>query len=141
MKKFLFLLFTLLAVSGYSQQVILLMTDTISAGDPAFNFAGGVGTNTGNNKWIINNSYAGGAIYPSTPPEDSIVPGFGTITHAPNSYYLHIYDSAGAVSSGITDCSWDPSQASDRFVYLNNGFCSLGLTNVNFTFFWIAGGR
>ena len=141
MKKFLFLLFTLVATAGFSQQVILLITDTIYAGDPAFDFTtGGVGSMTGNNKWVINNSYAGGSIYPATQPEDSVVPGFGTISHAPNSYYLHIYDNAGASTSGVSDCDWNPANASDRFVFLNNGFCSLGLTNVTFTFFWIAGG-
>ena len=141
MKKFLFLIFTLIATAGYSQQVILLITDTISSGDPAFDFTtGGVGTMTGSNKWVINNNYAGGGIYPATSPQDSVASGFGTITHAPYSYYLHIYDSIGAQGGGAADCNWNPATASDRFVFLNNGFCSLGLTDVTFTFFWVAGG-
>ena len=139
MKKFLLLLFTLVAVAGYPQQVILLITDTISAGDQSFDFTtGGVGTMTGSNRWVINNSYTGGGIYPNTTPEDSVVS--GTINNGPFSNYLHIYDSAGAVSTGVTDCNWNPANASDRFVFLNNGLCALGLDNVTFTFFWVAGG-
>jgi gliding motility-associated-like protein len=138
MKKFLLLFFTLSAVAGYSQQ-ILLYTDTIENPDYYFDFTtGGVGTMTGTNEWTINNSYTGGGLYPNTTPEDSVVS--GNIANAPHSNYLHIFDSTAALAGTTSDCNWKPSVASDRFCFMNSGFCSLGLTNVTFTFFWIAGG-
>ena len=138
MKKFLFILFTLITAAGYSQQ-ILLQTENFENATNSFDFTtGGVGTNSGNNKWIVNNNYNGSGVYPNTPPEDSIVS--GTITNAPHSYYLHIYDTATYASTGVADCNWDQNSPSDHFCFLNNGFCSLAMSNVTFTFFWIAGG-
>ncbi|MCW3125695.1 MAG: hypothetical protein JWO03_1353, partial [Bacteroidetes bacterium] len=139
MKKFLFIVFTLVAAMGYAQQQILLQTENFETSTNSFDFyTGGVGTNSGPNKWVINNRYSGAPIYPNTPPQDSILS--GTITNAPHSYYLHIYDSLTYASSGVADCNWDQNTASDHFCFLNNGFCSLAMTNVTFTFFWIAGG-
>jgi gliding motility-associated-like protein len=139
MKKFLFLLFVLSATAGYSQQQILLFTDTIENPDPSFDFTtGGVGTMSGSNQWVINKSYTGGGAYPNTTPEDSVVS--GSIANAPYSFYLHIYDSVAAANGVTSDCNWNPSVASDRFCFINSGLCTLGLTDVTFTFFWIAGG-
>jgi gliding motility-associated-like protein len=139
MKKFLVILFTLATAMGYAQQQILLQTENFETPTNSFDFyTGGVGTNSGYNKWVIDNRYNGAPVYPNTPPQDSILS--GTITNAPHSYYLHIYDSITYASSGISDCNWDQNVASDHFCFLNNGFCSLAMTNVTFTFFWIAGG-
>ena len=90
----------------------------------------------GSNKWIINNSYTGGFGYPNTTPEDSTVS--GTIGGAPFSNYLHIYDEEGAPA--ITDASYDPSDPSDNFTVMTTGFCTLGLTDIEFTFFYLCEG-
>ena len=139
MKKFLFILFMLLTAVGYAQQQILLLSENFETATNSFDFStGGVGTNSGYNKWVVNNNYNGAPVYPNTPPEDSIIS--GTITNSPHSYYLHIYDSLTYASSGIADCNWDQNIAADHFCFMNNGFCSLGMINVTFKFFWIAGG-
>lgn len=122
-----------------SQQQILLLTETFESGSNIFEFdSGGVGTNTGTNKWIINSSYDGQSLYPNTPPQDSIVS--GQITNAPNSRYLHIHDE-GAVGSGVANANWNPANASDRFTFIKSAFCTLGMTDVLFTFFWICEGN
>jgi gliding motility-associated-like protein len=119
-----------------AQQQILLLTETFENNTNVINTtAGGVGSNTGSNQWIVNNSYIGQPTYPNTPPQDSIVS--GTINGAPNSKYLHIYDATGPVNNA----NWNPANASDRFAFINRSFCTLGMTNVIFTFFWICEGN
>ncbi|TVR77129.1 MAG: hypothetical protein EA412_12045 [Chitinophagaceae bacterium] len=93
--------------------------------------------NFGPNTWIVNNEYDGAGIYPNTPDQSNVVS--GTITGAPNSKYLHIHDSA---SSGTTaNASYDSDEPSDRFVKMQGGFCTLGMDDVIFSFFYIAGGN
>lgn len=137
MKKLLTLISSALLVTNISaQQQILLLTETFENNTNVVNTTtGGVGTNTGNNQWVVNNSYNGQPTYPNTPPQDSIVS--GTINGAPNSTYLHIYDATGSVNNA----NWNPANASDRFAFINRSFCTLGMTNVIFTFFWICEGN
>ena len=127
--------------SGASaQQQILLLADTFSTtitGDIVFD-APGNGGNFGNNDWIINSNYNGQGIYPNTPGEDSVLGGLGQIHGAPYSAYLHIYDVAQP--GGASDACWNPANGSDRFCNMSNSFCTSGLTNVAFTFFWTGNG-
>lgn len=90
----------------------------------------------GTNKWVINNSYTGGFGYPNTTPQDSVVG--GTIGFAPYSTYLHVYDEEGAPT--ITCASYDPSSPSDFFAEMAGGFCTLGLIDIEFTFFYVGEG-
>ena len=140
MKKLYTLLLTAFIFATVSaQQQILLFTENFEAPSNSFDFiAGGVGTNTGNNNWIINNKYDGTPLYPLTPPQDSIVS--GTINGAPHSTYLHIHDQAAVTSNGIANCNWNTNTTSDRFTFIGSPFCTLGMTNVIFTFFWICEG-
>lgn len=96
----------------------------------------GPGAGSGNNKWIVNDSYEGGFGYPNTTSQDSTVS--GTIGLAPFSTYLHIYDEGGAPL--ITNASYDPSTPSDNFAEMAGGFCTLGLINIEYTFFWLCEG-
>lgn len=128
----------MLAVNVQAQQQILLLTETFESNANAFELdSGGVGGNSGNNRWVINNQYNGQPLYPNTPPQDSIVS--GTINAAPFSTYLHIHDQT-ATGNGIANANWNTNSASDRFAYLKRSFCTLGMTNVIFTFFWICEG-
>ncbi|HLP20638.1 MAG TPA: gliding motility-associated C-terminal domain-containing protein, partial [Chitinophagales bacterium] len=123
----------------HAQQQILLLTEGFDGPSNSFNFnAGGVGTNTGNNSWIVNNAYDGAPLYPATPRQDSVVS--GNINGAPFSKYLHIHDSVAVGSNGVSNCNWNTNTASDRFTFLGNSFCTLGMSNVIFTFFWICEG-
>ena len=138
MKRFLLFLTAFFTVYGLcAQQQILLLTESFESGGGSFVLNGaGVGTNSGANQWTINADYDGQPTYPNTPPQDSIVS--GQINGAPNSSYLHIYDSnAGA---GIANANWNPSAASDHFTYLGSPFCTLGMSDVIFTFFWLCEG-
>ncbi len=95
---------------------------------------GAVGGNTGTNEWIWNNSYTGGGIYPNTMSEDSTFG--GSISYAPFSHYLHIYDAA----SPYTDCLFNPVNQSDRFASMTSGICTLGYDSVTFNFFYLCEG-
>ncbi len=141
MKKYLLLVFyCMLVVAGSSQQQILLLTQTFENGNANFNSdSGGVGTNSGNNSWIINNEYNGAPWYSNTPPQDSVVS--GNINGAPFSTYLHIHDEGMATSNSIANANWNSNTASDRFTFLGDAFCTLAMQNVIFTFFWIAEGN
>ncbi|MFN8298005.1 MAG: gliding motility-associated C-terminal domain-containing protein [Chitinophagales bacterium] len=137
MKKiYLFLLAAFVVVLGRAQQQILLMTETFEgAGNSFVMDSGGVGTNSGSNSWIINNNYTGQPTYPNTPPQDSVVS--GQINGAPNSHYLHIHDETNTT---VSNANWNTANASDRFTYLGSPFCTLGMTNVIFTFFYVCEG-
>ncbi len=122
--------------SAIAQQQILLFTETFENATNGFNLTGGgVGSNTGTNNWIVNNQYTGAPVYPLTPPQDSVVS--GTINGAPNSKYLHIHDEN---TTTVNNCNWSTTNASDHFAFTGSPFCTLGMTNVIFTFFWICEG-
>lgn len=132
-----FVLFTSSMVFG--QQQILLITETFETpgSNPVNVDSGGVGSNTGNNAWIINNQYNGQPTYINTPSQDSVVS--GTINQAPFSNYLHIHDQSAA--PGIANSNWNSSTQSDRFCTLTRSFCTLGMTDVILTFFWLCEGN
>ncbi len=137
---FVCLLCSFIIYSSTAQQQILLFTDTIEPTSTNFDLTtGGVGTNTGNNSWVINNKYNGAPLYGSTISQDSVVA--GTINGAPNSTYLHIRDQAAQTSNNVANCNWNTGSASDRFAFTNNAYCTLGLTDVVLTFFWIGEGN
>ena len=134
-----FTVLLLVCSMAMAQQQILLLTESFeNATNSIVIDSPGVGTNTGGNDWIVNNSYNGQPLYPNTPPQDSVVS--GTINGAPNSQYLHIHDKAAVTSNGISNSNWNSSTASDRFCYIGSPFCTLGMSNVIFTFFWISQG-
>jgi len=124
-------------------QLILFMTEDFEQPSNTFAFDTGTvapGTISGPNRWIINNSFDGGGIYPNTTRQDSITGGsiLGTITNAPFSTYLHIHD--GNAAPAIANANYDATAASDHFVYTSNSFCTLGLTDVTLTFFYLCAG-
>ncbi|MBK8657351.1 MAG: gliding motility-associated C-terminal domain-containing protein [Bacteroidetes bacterium] len=63
----------------------------------------------------------------------------GQINNAPFSRYLHIHDSGAA--GGVANANWNTANASDRFTFIKSPFCTLGMTDVLFTFFWICEGN
>lgn len=129
------LLCACILVGAVHAQNIQLYTEDFQTGGNSFTINGfGFGTNTGNNQWVINNTYSGVPTYPNTMVQDSTFS--GTIAYAPNSTYLHIYDNA----SGITNCNYDATNASDRFAYMTNGLCTLGMDSVHFSFFYLCEG-
>lgn len=121
------------------QQVQIFTEDFESSGfDFVLNDTIGPSTNTGANKWIVNNAYNGAPLYPNTISQDSTT--IGTITNAPNSNYLHIHDSVAAVGGGPANCNFDEDAASDRFAYTTVSYCTRGLTDVKLVFFYTAVG-
>src|ERR1051325_2790801 len=129
---------SLLAVAASAQQqLILLFTEDFEHASNTFvTDTGG----TGNNQWIINNKFDGGGIYPNTTNQDSIASGsiLGTITNAPFSTYLHIHDVNAAPA--VANANFDATSSSDRFIYTPQGYCTLGLTDVTLTFFYLCEG-
>jgi len=122
---------------GLQAQTFQLYTEDFNtyAGSFVLNSAG-PGAGTGTNKWIVNDSYTGGFGYPNTTSQEETVS--GTIGGAPYSTYLHIYDEEGAPA---IDCaSYDPTAPSDNFAEMAGGFCTLGLINIEYTFFWLCEG-
>ena len=130
-------LFFACILSGISllAQPIQVYDENFETGGWTFTTNGiGVGTNTGNNQWIVNKNYAGGGAVPNSMTEDSTYG--GTIAYAPDGNYLHIYDQA----STYTNCNYNPAAASDRFAYMQSGVCTRGIYNVNLNFFYLCQG-
>ena len=117
-----------------AQTTILYLEDFKSGGSSLSLNTSGPGSAAGPNQWIVNKNYSGAPVYPNTMSQDSTYG--GKITNAPQSEYLHIYDQA----SGITNCNYDPTVASDRFTSMTNGICTLGMDSVYFTFFYLCEG-
>ncbi|MCS6992025.1 MAG: gliding motility-associated C-terminal domain-containing protein [Chitinophagales bacterium] len=136
-----FLRITMCALIAFSQaraqQTIQLYYEDFNGGTAGFtlNAAAGPSANTGPNQWIINNHYAGSAGYPNTPDQFQTIS--GTIAGAPNSNYLHVYDAG----SSSTNACYNPNAPSDRMAVMNTSFCTLGLTDVELTFFYIGEGN
>jgi gliding motility-associated-like protein len=135
LKHLLSLAFTALLFSAASSQNVQLFSENFESGGSSFFLnQPGVGTNSGNNQWIVNNIYAGAVGVPYTINEDSTYG--GTISFAPYGHYLHIFDQP----SGATDCSYNPVNLSDRFSYMWNGVCTLDAYNVSLNFFYMGVG-
>ncbi len=116
-------------------QNVLLFSENFQNGGGTFTLNGnGPGSNTGTNEWIVNNQYTGAPTYQNTMSQDSTYS--GTISFAPYSQNLHIYD----VPSGITNCNFNPSNASDRFANMTSGICTMGMDSVHFSFFYLCQG-
>ena len=96
--------------------------------------SGGPAAAVGNNQWTVTNNYSGAPTYVNTMSEDSTYS--GTISFAPHSKYLHIFDSF----SGITNANYDATNVSDNFTYLTNGLCTLGMDSVQLIFFYLCQG-
>ncbi len=116
-------------------QSIQIFTEDFQLGGNSFTLnSSGPGTNSGLNQWIINNNYNGAPTYPNTMPQDSTYG--GTIGFAPNSQYLHIFDS----NSGISNCNYNSSATSDQFAFMTTGLCTYGIDSVHFSFFYLCEG-
>ncbi|MEI6764000.1 MAG: gliding motility-associated C-terminal domain-containing protein [Bacteroidota bacterium] len=132
----LFFVLALLSLNGLNAQTsIMVYSEDFENGAPGtmLNTTGN-GSNSGDNLWVVNNIYTGMPQFPNTPDENQTQG--GNISYAPYGYYLHIYDQ----TSGVNNCNYNQANASDRFVQFTSSFCTLGLTNVKFTFFYICEG-
>jgi gliding motility-associated-like protein len=136
MKKLLFIFsYCFVGSMMLNAQNILLFSEDFQTGGGTFTTNGtGPGSNTGGNQWIINNQYSGAPTYQTTMRQDSTYS--GTISFAPFSQNMHIHDAP----SSITNCNYDPSNASDRFSYMTNGICTMGMDSVHFSFFYLCQG-
>jgi gliding motility-associated-like protein len=135
-KKYLLLFFVFLFTGRFaSGQYFQLLYQPFELVQTTDTQATGVGSNSGLNKWTINNVYSGLSIYPNTVRQDSTYS--GQITGAPFSKYLHIYDSGTGASQGILNCSYDPAATSDRFAVVDtDGVCTMGFDTVYLSFFY-----
>jgi len=138
MKKTSVLLFAFVffcSVFVHAQTNILVFSETFESGAPTvlLNTAG-AGSNTGNNMWVINDTYTGSPQYPNTTDQNTT--SGGNISFAPYSKYLHIHNQP----SGVLNANYDPTAASDRFVQLTYGFCTRGMSDVKLTFFYVCQG-
>ena len=126
-----------LPMAGFGQSFILFEEDFENTPSSfTLNTDGIAGAPIGTNTWIINDEYDGFPLYPETPNQDSVLS--GTIGGAPFSNYLHIHDANSF--PGVANANYDPSNASDNFVELTSGFCTQGMTNITFAFFYICEG-
>jgi len=121
-------------------QSTLIYSEDFENGPGSFNLniLSDPSTNTGVNKWIINNQYSGAPIYPNTNNQNNT--SGGLINFAPTSNYLHIHDSVALAGQNVGNANFNPQNASDRMV-TTNGFCTLGMNNVIFAFYYLYEGN
>ena len=131
------LIFTVFFSDLLAQSAVQLFTEDFNTPTTSFSLnSTGFGSNIGSNQWIINNEYDGMGIKPNTTSQDSTYG--GTIFLAPNSSYAHIHDSL--ISSSVSNCNYDNTIVSDRFMEMSDGICTKGITGVEMSFFYLAEG-
>lgn len=126
---------------GLQAQNVQLFAEDFNTGANPFVLNDTVDTTyvpVGPNKWIINSSYSGGAIYPNTIRQDSTVAG-GTIAGAPFSRYLHIHDAQAAPA--VSNANFNPAVASDNFAVLSAPICTKAISDVKISFFYLCEGN
>lgn len=135
-----FILSLLLHSIYFHAQSTLIYSEDFENGPGSFtlNSSEDISTNSGRNKWIINNLYNGQPLYPNTTTQNNT--SGGLINFAPQSNYLHIHDSVALANQGIGNANFSPQHASDRLVS-TNGFCTLGMNNVIFAFYYLYQGN
>ncbi|HOY48991.1 MAG TPA: gliding motility-associated C-terminal domain-containing protein, partial [Flavobacteriales bacterium] len=133
-------LLILLSSNYLNAQNTLVYTEDFENGPGVFglNTTGEIGTNAGQNKWVVNNLFTGTPIYPNTISQDSTTGGL--INFAPFSNYLHIQDSVAASTQNIGNANFQPNAASDRFTSTSD-FCTLGLDSVRIAFYYTCEGN
>ena len=139
MKSLLSVLLSLFILTSFlhGQSTVQLFLEDFNGPNLYFQLnSAGLGSNSGNNTWVINNSYDGMGVKPNTTSQDSTFG--GQISFAPYSSYLHIHDST--LYPGISNCNYDAGSSSDRFVELSDGICTKGITDVEFSFFYLCEG-
>lgn len=127
-----FLLCSILGAGGAYSQTLLYGEGFSNSPPNMFLNTSGVGTNSGNNLWVVNSSFTGNASYPNTTAQTNTVA--GTIAN-PGGNYLHIHDSSAVVNNA----NFTASTSSDRFA-ITDAICTIGYTGVSFSFFWLAQG-
>ncbi len=130
----LILILQLIFVLCSQAQLIQLFNENFETGGGTFTLNSvGVGSNSGNNLWIVNNNYfPSNLTYPITIDQDQVCSN-GHITLAPFGHYLHINNNNLPTNF---NSDYDPTQASDRFAYLTNGICTMGMDSVTVAFFY-----
>jgi|688.fasta_scaffold04740_10 gliding motility-associated-like protein len=124
--------------SVIAQQNIQLFQEDFNAGNSSFTLnSGGPASGSGPNKWVVNDQYSGNVVYPNTTPQNQTVS--GTIAQAPNSPYLHIHNEQDVATASNTN--YNSGTMSDQFTYMTNGFCTVGLIDIKYTFFYLAEGN
>ena len=131
----------------------VIFSEDFETGGTSFNLnttdeGGSVGT-TGNNHWVINNSYAGGSgaftclgfpfvySYSATPSQPAGI-------SSQNGSYMHM-SSLEAQGDGILNSTWLPADGicffpTTHFAAMASGINTVGHTNVSLSFWWAFGG-
>jgi hypothetical protein len=147
-------LFTLLACAAFiSTQAQVLYTENFNGGSHTFtlNSSDMSSTAAGANHWVVNNNYTGGSYVPACVGFSTSIGSTanqpGGISGAPNSNYLHV-NCVEAGSSGVLNANFLASDggllgcANDEnyFAKMTTPISTTGLTNVNFSFWWLCAG-
>jgi hypothetical protein len=145
-----FLCLTLLTGGRATAQQLLYATDFDGPNPPfTLNTTDAGSTSAGDNRWVINNVYAGGngtldcLGFPfsfTVPPTASQPAGIAS----PGGNYLHIASSA-AINSGILNCNFVAadglcSQPGNHFAGMTQDVSTLGALEASVSFWWLCGG-
>ena len=149
MRSFLSIAFFALAISASAQT--LLFTENFETALPAFtpNTTDMGSVSSGDNTWLINNSYSGGSGtieclgFPFTfaiPTTAAQPAGISTA----NGKYLHISSTPG-IAAGITNCSFVAADglctnAANHFARMSQDVNTAGASSITLTFWWLCGG-
>jgi hypothetical protein len=146
-------LFTLLvcgAIISAQAQTILYSENFEGTNTFTLNSTDQSSTGSGYNKWIINNSFGGGAF---TDPCFGATTSIATtpsqplgVTNAPNSFYMHIVNT-DAESQGVTNANFLASDGNlicvgdqNYFSKTTNAINTTGQTGVSISFYWLCAG-
>lgn len=145
-------LFTLLACSAFITAQAQIYSENFNGGSHTFtlNTTDASSVSSGNNAWLVNNSYNGGTVIetctgfdiPITIGATSSQP--GGITGGPTSNYLHICSDWGQ-TAGVLNGNFQAADGSCQFsegyfARMTSDVSTVGQTGVTFSFWWLLAG-
>lgn len=132
MKKILLTAFSF-AVTFYAFNQTTLFSDNFETATSNWTLNSG---GSGNNTWIVNNSYTGfTGVIPNTQNQPA------SFTNQPTSNYLHIHNLDIAGMLGISNANFDTGSASNHDATMTNSISTVGATNVTFSYWYLCSGQ
>ncbi len=92
-------------------------------------------TGSGDNQWVVNNSYTGyNPVIADTPDQPS------GVTGSPQSNYLHINNVTACSNLSVCNASFDTGSASNQDVTMASPIVTTGMTSVTLSFYYLCEG-
>lgn len=130
MKRLLLLTISLISAYGFTQTT--LFQDNFESGSSQWT----LNTGSGDNNWVVNNSYLGfSGFIPDTPNQP------GSFTNGTQSTYLHITNQSVCNGLSVCNANFDTGAATDQNAELSTAIDASAYSNVTVSFWYLCAGQ